>query len=186
VVRAAGILHHQHRHASGQQVRLHPSRVIAFVGQRAPEGTFISLNGSWFWGDPIMQSIGSAVKNADLAQDGFAALIDEAKIDILKIPDLTPGPHAGIREPDAFPLVAAAQGKSIWRAGDRRQREWQQKQVTWNGMPEIMVSFLNAVAGAADIPLTRLLGQSPKGLQSNGDGEERDYQSMVRRGRTSC
>jgi hypothetical protein len=36
-----------------------------------------------------MQSIQQAVKNADLAQDGFAALIDEAKLDILKIPDLT-------------------------------------------------------------------------------------------------
>jgi hypothetical protein len=28
--------------------------------------------------------------------------------------------------------------------------------------------------------MTRLLGQSPKGLQSTGDGEERDYQSMIK------
>jgi phage-related protein (TIGR01555 family) len=173
----------------GQQVRLHPSRVIAFVGQRAPEGTFIS-NGSWFWGDPIMQSIGSAVKNADLSQDGFAALIDEAKIDILKIPDLVARAATPEYENQMLSrLSAAAQGKSIWRmlAIDGSE-DWQQKQITWNGMPEIMVSFLNAVAGAADIPLTRLLGVSPKGLQSNGDGEERDYQSMVkaRQGELLC
>jgi hypothetical protein len=28
--------------------------------------------------------------------------------------------------------------------------------------------------------MTRLLGQSPRGLQSTGDGEERDYQSMIK------
>jgi phage-related protein (TIGR01555 family) len=53
-------------------------------------------------------------------------------------------------------------------------------QVNWSGIPQIMDSFILVVAGAADIPMTRLLGQSPKGLQSTGDGEERDYQSMIK------
>jgi hypothetical protein len=122
------------------------------------------------------------VKNADLAQDGFAALIDEAKIDILKIPDLTrKGRHAGIRDRLLTRLSAASRASrsgGCWRS--TADEEWQQRQITWAGMPEMMVAFLNAVAGAADIPMTRLLGMSPKGLQSNGDGEERDYQSMVR------
>src|SRR6185369_14378977 len=164
-----------------KQIKLHPSRVVAFIGQRVPEGSMIA-NASWFWGDPIMQSIGAAVKNATLAQDGFAALIDQAKIDILKVPQLTE--MAATPEYEAQltrRLSAANAGKSTWRmlVIDALE-EWTQKQITWNGMPEIITTFLNAVAGAADIPLTRLLGVSPKGLQSNGDGEERDYQSMVR------
>jgi phage-related protein (TIGR01555 family) len=52
-----------------EHVKLHPSRVVAFIGQKAPEGGFYQSM-SWFWGDPIMQSIGEAVKNADLAQAG--------------------------------------------------------------------------------------------------------------------
>jgi phage-related protein (TIGR01555 family) len=167
---------------SGSQLKLHPSRVVAFVGQRAPEGSFLASSGSWFWGDPIMQSIEQAVKNADLAQDGFAALIDEARLDIIKIPDLTN--KAGTDEYETRLLTrlsAASVGKSTWRmlAIDGAE-EWEQRQVTWTGMPDMINVYLNAVAGAADIPMTRLLGQSPKGLQSNGDGEERDYQSMVR------
>jgi hypothetical protein len=51
---------------------------------------------------------------------------------------------------------------------------------TGPAFPQIMDSFILVVAGAADIPMTRLLGQSPKGLQSTGDGEERDYQSMIK------
>jgi hypothetical protein len=164
-----------------RQIRLHPSRVVPFIGQRAPEGSLLSQV-SWFWGDPVMQSIGQAVKNATLAQDGFASLIDEAKIDIIKSPGLTDIVATTEGEGRILRRVQAASiGKSIWRTllldGEE---EWEQRQITWAGMPDIIVTYLNAVAGAADIPLTRLLGVSPKGLQSNGDGEERDYQSMVR------
>jgi hypothetical protein len=137
---------------------------------------------SWFWGDPIMQSIGEAVKNADLAQSGFAALIDRAAVDVSQVQ----GPdehrrHAGGREADH---ATASRGRRrasrrIARA-DRRRRRLGQMQVSWSGIPQIMDSFILVVAGAADIPMTRLLGQSPKGLQSTGDGEERDYQSMIK------
>jgi phage-related protein (TIGR01555 family) len=165
----------------GQQIKLHPSRVVAFIGQKAPEGGFYQSM-SWFWGDSIMQSIGEAVKNADLAQSGFAALIDEAKLDILKIPDLMvlTATQEGTQQV-LNRLSAANIGKSSWRALMLdAEEEWQQKQITWAGIPEIISAYLNVVAGAADIPVTRLLGQSPKGLQSTGDGEERDYHSMIR------
>jgi phage-related protein (TIGR01555 family) len=165
---------------TGQQLKLHPSRVVPFIGQRAPEGSQLNTT-SWFWGDPIYQSIKQAVQNADLAQDGFAALIDEAKIDILKVPDLI---NATATEEGSqrfmTRLQAVAMGKSTWRmlAVDALE-EWQQKQITWDGMPDMMMALLQVVSGAADIPITRLLGTSPKGLQSTGDGEERDYQTMI-------
>jgi phage-related protein (TIGR01555 family) len=102
-----------------QQLQIHPSRIVEFIGQRNVEGSWLSANqnGSWFWGDPIMQSVGQAVRNADLAQDGFAALIDEAKIDILSIPELTS--RASTPEYEAQMLnrlQGAAMGKSTWRA----------------------------------------------------------------------
>ena len=71
----------------GRTATLHPSRVVSFIGQKAPEGTFYAKD-SWFWGDPIMQSIGDAVKNADLAQSGFASLIERASVDVVQFKDL--------------------------------------------------------------------------------------------------
>jgi hypothetical protein len=167
--------------ANGRQIKLHPSRVVAFVGQKAPEGSMWPST-SWFWGDPLMQSIGEAVKNADLSQSGFASLIDEAKIDVIKIPDMMNNVGSSEYEKRLLDRLGLANlGKSNWRALilDGAE-EWEQKQITWAGMPEIMLAFMDVVAGAADIPLTRLLGQSPRGLQSTGDGEERDYHSMVK------
>jgi phage-related protein (TIGR01555 family) len=165
---------------NGLQPKIHPSRVVPLVGQPVPEGAFMKVDR--FWGDPIMQSIGEAVKNADTAQAGFASLIEEAKIDIIKMPDLLDNWASDANEQKLLTRLEVAQtGKSIWRQllldGEE---EWEQRQINWAGIPDIMRAFLEAVAGAADIPVTRLLGQSPKGLQSTGDGEERDYHSKVR------
>ena len=39
---------------------------------------------------------------------------------------------------------------------------------------------MTIVAGAADIPLTRLLGQSPGGLNASGEGDARNYYDRIR------
>jgi len=162
------------------RLTLHPSRVIPFIGQTAPEGSFFGAM-DWFWGDPLYQSVQQALQNADMAQDGFAGLIDEAKVDILKIPDLTANATSDEYEARLLRRLAAAKmGKSTWRAlMIDAAEEWEQRQVNWDGMPDILTSYLQIIAGAADIPVTRLLGQSPKGLQSTGEGEERDYHAMI-------
>lgn len=165
----------------GQTAKLHPSRVVAFVGQKSPEGSILT-NLDWFWGDPVMQSIGEAVRNADLAQAGFAALIDEAQFDVLKIPDLMMNASSAEYEQRFLARLRAVKiGKSTLRAvAIDKEEEWDQRKVDWAGIPEIIAAYLNIVAGAADIPVTRLLGQSPKGLQSTGDGEKSDYHDMVK------
>lgn len=167
-----------------QGVRIHPSRMIEFIGQPNPEGSYLQSNmqGSWLWGDPLMQSIQTAIQNAEIAQDGFASLIDKASTDILKMPQLTARSATPEYEAQLIKrFSAASMSRSNWRMlaidGDE---DWQQLQVSWAGIPNVMDAFLLTVAGAADIPMTRLLGQSPRGLQATGDGEERDYQSMIK------
>jgi hypothetical protein len=166
-------------------VKIHPSRIIEFIGQPVPEGSWYgpgALAGSWFWGDPIMQSIGQAVKNADFAQDGFAALIARAAVDVFKFKDLMSIVGTAEGEEQIKRRVAwTSQAKSTHRAMlIDAEDEWSQVQIDWSGIPNVLDAFLLVVSGAADIPMTRLLGQSPRGLQSTGDGEERDYQSMIK------
>ncbi|MCW6511411.1 DUF1073 domain-containing protein [Hyphomicrobiales bacterium BP6-180914] len=40
-------------------------------------------------------------------------------------------------------------------------------------------TFLQVAAGAADIPVTRLLGQSPAGLSSTGNHDTRNYYDII-------
>ena len=45
--------------------------------------------------------------------------------------------------------------------------------------PDVLSKFLDIAAGAANMPTTRLLGKSPGGLGSTGDGEIRHYYDTV-------
>ena len=40
-------------------------------------------------------------------------------------------------------------------------------------------TVLQVAAGAADIPVTRLLGQSPAGLSATGESDTRNYYDMI-------
>ena len=57
---------------------------------------------------------------------------------------------------------------------------WARQKIDFAGLPEVVRTFLQVAAGAADIPVTRLRGQSPAGLSSAGD---HDTPSRVHRGR---
>jgi phage-related protein (TIGR01555 family) len=166
----------------GQQIRLHPSRVIAFVGQKVPEGSQWTATDSWFWGDSVLQAINEAIQDATAAANGFAALVDEAVVDIVKIPDFLDSVGTQEYEDRVMQRLALSKlGQSTHRVklGDAAE-EWDHRQITWPGIPEVMMSFMELVSGAADIPVTRLLGQSPKGLQSTGKGEQQDYHDKVK------
>ncbi len=40
-------------------------------------------------------------------------------------------------------------------------------------------TFLQVAAGAADIPVTRLLGQSPAGMSATGESDTRNFYDMI-------
>ena len=68
-----------------EQVQLHPSRVVRFVGMPPPDQI---LSGQT-WGDSVLQPLNDTVKACGLVSGSLATLISEMKIDIIKIPDLT-------------------------------------------------------------------------------------------------
>jgi uncharacterized protein len=172
----------------GGAVRVHPSRVIPFKGLPVPETGFLSMQDQWFWGDSVLQAVDDAVKNADAAQGGFASLIEEAKIDIIKIPQLTSSfasaEYEGLLTKR---LQAAATLKSLHNAliidaGNGQPgsgEEWDVRQITWSGMTDLIKVYIELVAGAADIPATRLLGTSPRGMNATGESDLNNYFQMI-------
>lgn len=167
-------------YGNGASVNIHPSRVIAFKGRPVPDEQ-LSTEEDRYWGDPIYRAVQDAVQNADMSQNGFASLVDEAQYDVIGIPDMmqmlgTPGYEAKLMER----LSLARAGKSIHRSLVRDAAEtWETRTVTWAGIPDIIRTYLSIVAGAADIPATRLLGKAPDGMNATGDGDERNYVTMI-------
>ncbi|AIT81607.1 hypothetical protein JI59_18480 [Novosphingobium pentaromativorans US6-1] len=160
--------------------RIHPSRVIVFKGERVPGLTGLTSE-EQFWGDSVIERIDRAVKNADTATDGFATLIDEAKIDYYKLAELAnlllqPGGLDKARaRVEAMNMAKSTHRAVIMDAGD----DWEQRQINWAGMPDMIKTYLAIVAGAADIPATRLLGKSPDGMNSTGESDEKNYRASI-------
>lgn len=99
------------------RARIHPSRVIPFRG--VPHSDMLGTWGSTeaYWGDSVLQAVYEAVQNADMAQGGFASLIDEAKVDVIRMPDLMTNAASAEYETRFLRRLELAQiGKSIHRA----------------------------------------------------------------------
>lgn len=155
---------------------IHPSRLIVFKGLLVP-GIHMATNEDRFWGDSVIQTVNEAVQNATTATAGFAALIDEAKVDVITMPGMyelfgQPGGEAKFMQA----LQAAATGKSIHRMLALGEGEtWETRELNFAGAKDLITTYLGIVAGAADIPATRLLGKSPDGMNATGEGDLSNY-----------
>ena len=158
-------------------VKIHPSRVIPFIGaERADK----DINAE-YWGDSTLEAIYDAVHNAALSNAGIASMIHEAKLDVVKIPrlseQLTTQEYAN-KLTTRFALANQMKGLVNTLLLDSEE-EWNQKQLTFANMPEVMREFLQVACGAGDIPATRLLGMSPGGMNSTGESDLRNYYDRI-------
>ena len=157
-------------------VMVHPSRVIRFYGQ-AHLDVGRSFQG---WGLSTLQRVYEAVKDAAITPHAVALLAQEAKVNVINVPGLTQNSmDEDYRRKITmrFGLAQAAQGLVNALLLDADEK-WSQKTVNPNGWPQVIGSFLEIVAGAGDMPVTRLLGVAPKGLNATGDSDVRNYYDM--------
>lgn len=56
-----------------------------------------------------------------------------------------------------------------------KEDDYEQKNASFGGLPDLMDKFMTNAAGAARIPVTRLFGRASSGLSGSGDGDERVY-----------
>jgi hypothetical protein len=161
-----------------EQLQIHPSRIIRFIGVPQIDPLRISDG----WGMSIMQHVYEAIKNSQLSSQGAASMVDEMKIDVISVPDLSKQlstKDGADRITDRF--AHANMMKSMFNMilmGDNET--WDRKDFKFDGLTELIQTFLQIAAGAADIPVTRLLGQSPAGMNSTGESDTRNYYDLLK------
>lgn len=165
------------------QIEIHPSRLVIFKGDPTPDdGELGSLSVDGFMlGESVLEGRFTAIRNADSAAANIASLIYEAKTDVISIPDLMENLRANDyaeRLMSRFSLAATAKGINGVLLLDA-QETYDQKNVALTGLDSLLDRFLQMVAGASDIPVTRLLGVSPGGLNATGEHDLRNYYDFV-------
>lgn len=162
----------------GIQIEAHHSRIVNFIGQPLPSRMLAAANDE---GDSILNTVLEKVRNADAAEANVSSLLFEAKVDVIRVPELMESladPAYEIRLLKRFSLASVAKGINGTLILDKEE-EYQSKSASFAQLPELMGRFVQAVAGAADIPVTRFLGQSASGLNATGDNDLRNYYDSI-------
>lgn len=168
-------------------VKIHASRLVVFKGAPLPDEDLTQNPLGSGWGDSVLQACLDAIKNADSTAANIASLIFEAKIDIIKVPDLMSQLMDPVYEQELlkrFSLANVAKGLNSMLILDGAE-EYGQKTANFSQLPDLMQGFLQIVSGAADIPATRLIGQAPAGMNSTGEHDLRNYYDRIQAQQTN-
>lgn len=159
--------------SNGQPVTIHASRFALFAGEGIPGDASTMFGG---WGDSVLQSAIDSVKGADATVANIASLVFESKVDVLKVEGF-----AQLLADNKDSLIlrravlqAAMKGNNGMLMIDAKD-DYEQKSFAFAGLPDLWGKFQEWVAGAFEIPVTRLFGRSSAGLSGSGDGDERVY-----------
>lgn len=159
-------------------VQVHCSRVIRFDGEKLPYFPWVA---NAYWHDSVLQHVLDALMNNDTASQGIASMMFEANVDVISgvgIAELL------ARKDGEAILTKRFQLASLMKSFNKtlildKDESYEKKSNTFSGLDAVLASFRVEVCGAADIPMTRLFGQSPGGLNATGDGDLQNYYKMI-------
>lgn len=173
----------------GYAPMIHRSRLVMFHGVELPDNSYRARG---YWHDSVLTSVLESIKNYDTATGGVASMLFESNVDILKIPGLaeminTEAGRKKLTERFLATAIMKSFNKMLLLDGGRpvdptnmsKGEEFEQKQINFAGVNEAILRFITDVAGAADVPVTRLFGQSPAGMDATGDSDTRNYYDHI-------
>ena len=158
-------------------ITIDASRIGIFTGVKAPYLLRSMLQG---WGLSIFEAIIPPLTQYLKAMGVTLELLDEAKIDVIKIFDLantllSPNGEAQIRKR----LQVAVDNKNYKSSiAMDAQDDYQQKQISFSGLPEMIVQIQYLVCAALKRPYSKIFGKGSSGF-SSGEDDLENYNTIV-------
>ncbi len=157
------------------RMKIHYSRCIRIDGVDLPFWQRITEN---LYGMSVLERLYDRLVAFDSTTQGAAQLVYKAHLRTLSVEGLRNIVAAGGKALEG--LVASVEfmrryqtneGISVIDAKDK----FETHQYAFSGLDQVLLAFGQQLSGAADIPLVRLFGQSPAGLNATGDSDIRNY-----------
>lgn len=167
--------------ATGRTVtRVHHSRVVRFTGRDLP---FLEATAEMYWGESEIEAIYSDIKKHDNVSHNMANLTFRANLDVMTVQNLD----------QLLSVGGTAQQKRFWDAIQaqsviksnfgvqliNRDDSLQNIQYKFEGLKDIYDSMCLDLSGASHIPVTKLFGRSPAGMNSTGESDLKNYYDYV-------
>lgn len=157
---------------------VNPSRVIVIKGKEAPSIRRQQLSG---WGMSEVERLVAPLNKYMKNQNVIYELIDEAKIDVYSLQNYRSAIYAGQEDKVQRAIMWSNAMKNYLNAMILdKEDSFDQKQMNFGGLAEILRESYLDVASAVRMPITKLFGLSASGFNSGEDDIE-NYNSMIER-----
>lgn len=160
---------------AGTFQRIHHSRVVRFIGNEMPFQQRLAEMG---WGLSVIERLWDRLIAFDSATQGAAQLIHKAHLRIMKVDGLSTIIAAGgqamqglLAQIANMRLTQSLEGITLIDKAD----EFETASYSFSGLDSVISQLGQQISGALQIPLVRLFGQSPAGLNSTGESDLRTY-----------
>ena len=159
--------------------KIHHSRCIRFNGEELP---WTEWTKNAMWDDSIYKTGLRAITSYDELMSACRNLVTKASIDIFSASDLadTLSTNDGTKRAQiryqALAMMMSVYGIAII---DKDKESFDRKPLTFAGLKDLCDRFALDISGAYDIPLVRLFGMAPGGLNSDGESNLINYENHV-------
>lgn len=155
--------------------KIHHTRFMRFEGDDLPYYQRLSEN---LWGLSVLESVFDRILAFDSSTQGAAQLVYRAHIRNLSINGLREIIGTGGDMLDA--LIEQIEWMRRWQGNEGvtildSEDRFESLQYTFAGLDSVLIQMGQQISGALQIPLVRLFGQSPAGLNSTGESDLRMY-----------
>lgn len=160
--------------------RVHHSRLVRFTGRELP---FLERVAELYWGESEVEALYSDVVKHDNVAANMAALTFRANVDTMEVQNLDQLFSVSSGEQQrrfwntmqAQSVVKSNFGMQLVNRGDQIKNT----QYTFTGLQEVYDSMCLDLSGASRIPVTKLFGRSPAGMNATGESDMRNYYDYV-------
>ena len=136
-----------------------------------------------YWGESEIEIVFEELKKRDNTSANIASLIFLANIRVLKMNDLGQLLGAGsVKAQENLYKVIQAQNQLMSSMGIYvmdKDDDFNTEQYSFSGLNDIYESFMLDVAGACEMPVTKLFGRNPAGFNATGEGDLTQYYETV-------
>lgn len=133
------------------------------------------------FGESTLAPLYEELVRATGTRQGAYHLVNMASVLLISVENLRALKSTKPGEAAVEAIESMARQISMYRAAlvDGMGTEFHTKAASFGSVPELVITFLQVLSAASDIPATRFLGQAPGGLNATGEGDLENYYNMI-------
>lgn len=167
-------------------IDIHESRLLIFNGIRVSRRMNSGSTGSLGWGDSVLSRIISALGDWNDGHHGAAILLSDFGQAVMKVKGLAELISADGQGQFMAKMTSIDIARSLLRCVvlDADGEDFERKSTPMTGYSEALDRLSLRLAACCDMPLTKLMGSSAKGLNATGEGDDNNWDDRVHAERT--